>query len=92
MVRERRETEPHDRLTRICDAMAQTFEAHPERRAGDKCIVFLDTDDRGGLVLTGYEDDHEALVNLFMHLRAVFAVNGQTLDIMALGDDGVTRA
>jgi hypothetical protein len=87
-----RTEEPHDRLTRICDAMTNTFDAHPEHQSDDKCIVFLDGDNRGGLVLHGYDDDMEAMVNLFMHLRAVFRANGKDLEIIALGDEGVTRA
>jgi hypothetical protein len=84
--------QPHDRLTRICDGMIKTFEAHPEHHQDDKCIIFLDSERRGGLVLSGYEDHAEAMVNLFMHMRAVFRANGQDLDIISLDDDGVTRA
>lgn len=75
----RSEDEPHDRLTRICDAMTNTFEAHPEHHTGDRCVVFLDSDSRGGLVMYGYDDDAEALANVFAHLRAVFRANGKEL-------------
>lgn len=84
MSDEKRTTEPHDRLTRICDAMTDTLEAHPEYR-NDKCIVFLDGDEMSGLVMHGYEDDIEAAVHLFMHLRAIFKVNGKDLQIHAMG-------
>jgi hypothetical protein len=32
---------PHDRLTRMCEAMTTAMDAHPEARDGDKAIVFL---------------------------------------------------
>jgi len=87
----RRDDKPHDRLTRICDSMTKTFDLHPEHRKGDKCIVFLDADNTGGIVLHGYEDDTEAMVNLLMHLKAMFAANEKQMDIMFLNDDGTTR-
>lgn len=87
----RRETEPHDRLTRMCDAAITAFEGHPEYREGDKCIVFLDDGTQGGLVLNGYEDDAEAMTDLLLHLRAIFRANGKDLDLLFLGPDGVDR-
>ena len=83
--------EPQDRLTRICDTMTTTFDMHPESRDTDRCMVFLDDGDTGGLVLHGYEDQGEALANLFMHLKAMFRSMGKDLDLMFLGDDGVDR-
>lgn len=75
-----RSEKPHDRLTRICDSMTTQFDLHPEHRKGDKCIVFLDADNRGGLVMHGYDDDIEAIVNLLMHLQAMFRANGKNLE------------
>lgn len=74
----RTEGEPHDKLTRLCAAMTDALDAHPEAE-GVKCIVFLDDEKRGGLEIHGYDDDMEAMVNLFMHMKAVFAVNGKQL-------------
>jgi hypothetical protein len=88
MAHERRTTEPHDRLTRMCDAAINAFEAHAEHREGDKCIVFLDDGKRGGLVLHGYKSDSEAIADLLMHLRAIFKANGKDLQIHALGGEG----
>ena len=31
-----------DRLRRICDAIVEAFEAHPEMRRTDRCLVSLD--------------------------------------------------
>lgn len=77
---EKRTAEPHDRLTRLCAAMTDALDAHPER-GDEKCIVFLqsEADKRGGLQMHGYDDDSEALADLFMHMRAIFAANGKTL-------------
>jgi hypothetical protein len=80
----RTEGEPHDRLTRLCDAMTAALEAHPERGA-EKCAIFLQDGERGGLVLHGYDDDTEALADLFMHLRAIFRANGKELMFAPLG-------
>lgn len=87
----RRTEEPHNRLTRICDAMTGTFDQHPEHQPDDKCIVFLNTNDQGGLVIYGYDDDMDAMTNLLMHLRAVFAANGKRFDLMFIDEDGITR-
>lgn len=90
----RAHTTPTDRLTRICDQMTTTFDLHPETQTGDRCMVFLDSDvDRmGGLVLHGYEDQRDALVNLLMHIRAMFRSMGKELDFMFLDEDGIDRA
>lgn len=77
--------EPHDRLTRLCAAMCDALDAHPER-GDEKAIVFLQEDGgRGGIELHGYEDDTDAMVDLLFHLRSIFAANGKQLMIVPLG-------
>lgn len=90
MTVNRSEGVPHDRLTRIVDAMSHAMESHPEYQEGDKCAIFMDSDsDRvGGLVLFGYDDDSEAMVAILTHLRAVFKANGMTLDVIRLPHRG----
>jgi len=83
---------PHTRLTRICDTMTESFDAHPEHQEGDKCMVFLDDGKTGGIVLHGYEDQIEAMTDLLMHLKAMFKSAGKEFDIMFLGPEGVDRA
>jgi hypothetical protein len=78
--------EPHDRLTRLCAAMTDALDAHPER-GPEKCIVFLQDEERGGLVLHGYEDDSEAIADLLLHLRAIFRANGKQLLLAPLGGE-----
>lgn len=86
MARARRsEDGPVDRLTRICDAMTETLVAHPEHLQEDRAIVFLDDGDRGGIVLHGYDDDMDAMTDLFMHLKAIFEANGKQLMIVPIG-------
>jgi hypothetical protein len=74
----RTQDEPHDRLTRLCSAMTAALEAHPEH-GNERCIIFLQDNERGGLTMHGYEDDSEALAEVFLHLRAIFEANGKQL-------------
>lgn len=83
MAGERRTTDPHDRLTRLCAAMTAALEAHPER-GDEKCIVLLQDGERGGLHLYGYDDDAEAIADLLVQLRAIFQANGKQLLIAPL--------
>lgn len=78
---------PHDRLTKLCEAMTDALDAHPER-GDEKCIVFLssEADNRGGLQLHGYDDDKEAIADLLVHLRAIFRANGKDLAIATVGE------
>lgn len=86
MADERRTYEPHDRLTRLCAAMTDALDAHPER-GDEKCIVFLQDSERGGIQLHGYQDDTDAMVDLFLHLRAIFRANGKDLQLHALNQE-----
>ena len=84
----RRSKRPIDRLTRLCDAMTDALEAHPECDDTVKAVIMLDDGERGGIVLHGYDDDTAAMVDLIMHLKAIFEANGKTLMVMPLGRDG----
>jgi hypothetical protein len=79
---------PTERLTRLCDAMTSTLEAHDEYRDGvDRCIILIDDDETGGLVIHGYDPDEggtDAVANLFMHLRAIIRSTGRDLDFVAI--------
>jgi hypothetical protein len=69
--------------------MTDALDAHPERRGDEKCIVFLQDDDRGGIQLHGYDDETDAMVDLLLlHLKIIFEANGRTLLIAPLGGDG----
>lgn len=94
MADEKMSDRPHDRLTRIGDRLTDLFDADPEYQEGDKLIVFLDDGKRGGIAIHGYEDSTAAMVDLLLHLRAIFNANGKDLDLAFIGDYGVydTRA
>jgi hypothetical protein len=87
----RRSEQPQDRLTRICDVMTDALHDHPEFREGDKCMVFMDDGESAGLVMDGYDDDSQALADLFQHMQAIMKANGKKLDIIFLDEDGVGR-
>lgn len=86
--------DPPDRLTRLCDGMIRSLEAHPEHRKGDRCIVFMSDSQRGGMVIHGYDEsddsDAEAMTDLVVHLKALFKAHDKRFQIMLVGDDGVT--
>ena len=84
----KRTTEPHDPLTRLCDAMTEALVAHPEYAEGIRCAIFLDNGERGGMVLHGYDDDFEAVTDLLLHLKAIFEANGKTLMLAPLAGRG----
>jgi hypothetical protein len=68
--------------------MSDALDAHPEHRDGDKAVIMLMNDDegKGGLVAHGYDDDGEAAADLFLHLKAIFEVNGKTLVLASAGE------
>jgi len=78
---------PTDRLTRLAGAATDAFDAHPEHDAGDRCMVFVSSekDQRNGLVLHGYDKDTDAIVDLLVHLRAIFRANGKDLHVVPVG-------
>jgi len=84
----RRSRQPIDRLTRLCDAMTDTLDAHPEHDDSVRAVIMLDDGKRGGIVMHGYESDTDAMVDLLLHLKAMFEAGGKTLMIMPLGRDG----
>ena len=71
--------------------MTDVFDHHPEHVGGDRCIVFLDDGDKGGIVIHGYEDFADAMTDLLMHMRAIFKANGKQMDIMFMDGDGTHR-
>jgi len=76
---------PQDRLTRICDTLLATFNGHTEKHAIDRAIVFLVDEHKGGIGIAGYDDDNDALLDLVVHLRAMFRARGQDLHFVPVG-------
>lgn len=79
--------EPTDRLTRICAAMTDVLVAHPEFSPGVQCAIFLHDDKVGGLVLSGYEDQRDAVADVLGHLRAILKTQGVSLELIVVPDD-----
>lgn len=84
----RTDGKPHSRLTRICEAMTDAMDAHPETQPKDKAIVFLDDGHVGGIQTHGYENVTDAITDLFVHLQAMFKANGKTLSIIPIESMG----
>lgn len=76
---EKRSPEPFDRLTRLCAAMVEAMEANPEWRGDEKCVVFMHDEEMSGVVLHGYDNDIEAMADVFVHMKRVFQANGKDL-------------
>lgn len=66
----------------MCDEMTKTFDAHPEHHDDDRCMIFIEDDNKAGIVIHGYEDNAEAMAALFVHLQAIFKVSGKRLEII----------
>lgn len=66
--------------------MTDALEAHPEYQEGDKAVLMLDDGHHGGIVLHGYESDTDAMVDMLVHLRAIFRANGKDLDVIGIPD------
>ena len=97
MAKERRTLKPHDRKTRIANEVGQAFKQHPEKLEGDRCVVLIYDEEGGGIGLFDYEDDTVAMVDIFMHLRAIMNANGKDLQFIAIpespeGVDGAPSA
>jgi len=75
---------PVDRLTGLCAEMTTPLER--DENDDVKAIVFLHDAERGGIVLHGYDDEVEAMAELFVHMKAVFRSVGKDLDFIGIPD------
>ncbi len=73
---------PHDRLTQIANDLGAALEDHPLFKEGDKVIVLVNDEHRGGIGVMGYEEHRDALVDMFIHMRNLAEAFGVNLDIM----------
>ena len=86
MTKPTKSDSPQDRLTRVGNTMLGAFNAHAEKRDGDRAIVFLKGENKGGIALAGYDgDDAEAIVDLVVHMRAMFRARGHDLHFVPVG-------
>ena len=87
--------EPTTPLGRIAQAMFSAGENHAEAPEDLRAIVLLygtiDDSERGMSAHSGYDDELEALADLFVHLQKLAAAGGKRLDLLALDTDGATK-
>jgi hypothetical protein len=82
--------EPDGRLTRIAGRLSDALDADPEfGREHDRAILMIMDEHGGGIGIHAYKDDTEAMVDLLMHLRAMFEANGKTILILPMAGGGV---
>jgi len=72
--------QPFNRLTKLAAQMTELLDA-PEN-ADVKAIVFLNDSEGGGIQLSGYDDQIEAMAELFVHMKAVFNSMGKDLEFI----------
>jgi hypothetical protein len=75
---------PVDRLTRLSVRMTECLDEPAYEDV--KAIVFLHDAERGGIQIHGYDDDTEAMVDLFVHMKAVFQGMGKDLTFVGIPD------
>lgn len=74
--------QPMDRLTELCAQMTAVLDT-PEN-SDVRALVFLSDSKHGGIVAHGYEDQSEAMAELFVHMQAVFRSVGKDLQFIAV--------
>jgi hypothetical protein len=78
--------DPHDRLTRLCDAAIKAVDAHPECPEDLKFIIMIDDGHQGGIGAHGYEGPGELLINLYEHTKAMFEAHDIPFDVIIPGN------
>jgi len=80
--------EPADRLTELCARMIEAFEADPLYLEGDRAVVMLDDGvGKAGLVVSGYDDQSDAMADLLVHMEVLFEANGIRIELVMIPDD-----
>lgn len=76
--------QPMDRLTELASQMTPIL--HRPENEDIKAIVFLKAGDRGGIQVHGYDDQNDAVVDLFGYLRTIVRSMGRDLEFVAIPD------
>jgi len=79
-----RSCKPHDRITYICDMLLHHFDADPRKLDEDRICIFITGEEKSGLVMSGYEDDTEAITDILGHLKVIFEANGKSLMVVPI--------
>lgn len=82
--------QPFDRLTELAAEMTKVLDA-PEH-ADVRAIVFLNDAHSGGIQLFGYDDQVEAMAELFIHMKAIMNSMGKDLEFIPVPEspEGLT--
>lgn len=78
---------PQNRLAMVGNALSKVLPVVPEYLPGDRAIIFVSDETCSGITVHGYDDLDEAIVELFMHLRAMFQATGRDLDFIGIPDN-----
>ena len=78
---------PFDRLTGLCKEMTDVLDTG--ENADVKAIIFLQDGHNGGIQTHGYEEENEALVDLFIHMKALFNAQGKDVLFIPMTGPGV---
>lgn len=81
---ERSEGQPHDHCTRLANEVLEALAQHPEYDENVKAISFVTHNGRSGIGLHNYPDQKDAIVDLFVHMQALFASMGKRLDLVPM--------
>jgi hypothetical protein len=76
--------EPMDRLTRLSEEMTTPLDR--EENSDVKAIVFLNNGERGGIQIYNYDNETEALTDVFIHMKAIFNSMGKDLEFVPIPD------
>jgi hypothetical protein len=78
---------PKDRLTRLCSAMIDTLDKHPEGHQDERCVILLKdgAQDEWGIVLHNYGNMADAVNDITTHLRALLKTQGCELHVVKAG-------
>ena len=79
-----RSDEPVDRLTKLGGAIVKQLEGDPETR-DVKAIIMLADASGGGIAISGYDDDEEAIAAVFAYLAAHLQAIGKDLRVYEIG-------
>lgn len=83
--------EPFDRLTKLCAVMTDALDTALELEAVEtgeeiqpvRVIILMDSDDKAGAEMLGYENATEGTVALLQHLKALLNAQGKKMGLMS---------
>ena len=73
---------PFDRLTRLCADITKPLD-EPENE-DVKGIVFLHDAEKSGIQIHGYEEQMDAVIDLFIYMQHIFESLGKRLELIAI--------